>query len=187
METKLDSNSIISLLESIENRFKNNMHRHKNIDWNEVKEKIKKDTIILSTLIKMENSGGEPDIVTFTSDRSTLHFIDCAKESPIGRRSLCYDKKAFLQRKKNKPSNDAISLAKDIGVEILTEDEYYKLQSLENFDTKTSSWVKTPTSIRELGGAIFCDNRYGRVFTYHNGADSYYASRGFRGKISFSL
>lgn len=166
------------LITILENRFIKNKNRHKQLTWQEIKEKLIAQPDKIETLSKMEASGGEPDIVG-----NNYVFMDCSPETPLGRRSICYDRLALDSRKKNKPTNDAITMAADMGVELLTEAEYATLQSYGKFDTKTSSWIKTPEDIRNLGGALFCDCRYNRVFTYHNGADSYYSARGFRGKL----
>lgn len=170
-----------ALLKLLELRFKNNMHRHENVDWKDVKAKLEASPSKLYSLSKMESSGGEPDLVSISElDREYL-FVDYSKESPIGRRSLCYDLAALESRKDFKPENSAVELAATMGIEILNEDQYRRLQKIETFDTKTSSWLQTPTNIRKLGGAIFGDFRYGNVFIYHNGASSYYAARAFRG------
>ena len=168
-----------TLLKTLETRFTKNPARHKGIDWAKVKAKLVAKPEKLRSLQAMEDSGGEPDVIG--QEGGEFIFADCSKESP-DRRSLCYDRDAWESRKEHKPKGgDAVSSAAAMGVELLTEDEYRQLQALGEFDTKTSSWVKTPTEVRDLGGAIFCDRRYGRVFTYHNGAESYYAARGFRG------
>lgn len=166
-------------------RFEKNINRHKDINWNDVLEKLKKDNEKLYSLYQMEITGGEPDVVEYDNDRDEYTFFDCSAESPIGRRSLCYDNEALEARKANKPLNSAMGIAKEMGIDILSEEQYRKLQELGNFDLKTSSWVKTPANIRNLGGALFCDKRYDTVFLYHNGADSYYSARGFRGYIKF--
>ncbi|WP_210364049.1 DUF4256 domain-containing protein [Bacillus sp. REN3] len=164
-------------------RFEKNINRHKGIEWTEVQAKLEAAIEKLWSLFEMERTGGEPDVVGYDKETDEYIFYDCAAESPKGRRSVCYDHDALESRKKHKPENNAIDLAAAIGVEILTEEQYRELQKLGNFDTKTSSWVKTPDHIRELGGALFCDRRYGTVFVYHNGAESYYAARGFRGSL----
>lgn len=166
------------LIGVLRKRFEENMHRHPKTKWENVEEKILNQPNKLRSLLVMEETGGEPDIVG-----DTFIFIDCSTESPKGRRSYCYDREALNNRKKNKPENDVLTVASEIGVDVLTEEEYRSLQSIEEFDLKTSSWIKTPSEIRELNGALFCDRRYNTVFVYHNGADSYYASRGFRGKL----
>lgn len=172
------------LYKVLKNRFENNMPRHSNIKWDDVKSKLESNPKKLEVLNKMEQTGGEPDVIGYNKKSNEYIFIDCSAESPRGRRSLCYDRKALEARKEHKPKNSALDMAKEIGIEILTEDQYRKLQTLGEFDTKTSSWVKTPEPIRKLGGAIFCDRRYNSVFTYHNGADSYYGARGFRGVMT---
>lgn len=172
-----------AFLEVLHARFEANMHRHNGLQWNEVLDKIGSNTAILSILLKMEESGGEPDVVVFDDHKAEVLFADCAAESPKGRRSLCYDQEAFDKRKENKPKDSAARMAQQIGIEILDEAQYRKLQQLGSFDTKTSSWLRTPENIRKLGGAIFGDRRFDTVFTYHNGAESYYAARGFRGFI----
>jgi len=169
-----------SLLETLKARFDSNMPRHKGVQWSQVLERIKSNSSKLRTLGEMEESGGEPDVVGIDKKTGEVIFFDCAEQSPAGRRSLCYDQAALDARKANKPKGSAVAMAKAMGASLLTLDEYQELQKLGEFDTKTSSWVQTPEKIRSLGGAIFCDRRYNTVFTYHNGADSYYAARGFR-------
>lgn len=171
------------ILQTLKTRFENNMERHKNLQWEKIEAKLKSDSKKLKVLNDMEITGGEPDVIGQDSQTGEFIFIDCSAESPKGRRSLCYDKDALESRKNNKPKNNAKDMAAQIGIELLTEDEYRKLQKLGKFDLKTSSWVETPANIRKLGGAIFCDRRYDTVFTYHNGAESYYANRGFRGLL----
>lgn len=171
------------LLQTLKTRFENNMERHKNLQWEKIEAKLKSDSKKLKVLNDMEITGGEPDVIGQDSQTGEFIFVDCSAESPKGRRSLCYDKDALESRKNNKPKNNAKDMAAEIGIELLTEDEYRKLQKLGKFDLKTSSWVETPANIRKLGGAIFCDRRYDTVFTYHNGAESYYANRGFRGLL----
>lgn len=171
------------LLEILKNRFEQNRHLHRSLQWEEVHSVLLHDASAMWSISQMEATGGEPDVVMLEESSSTLVFVDVAKESPKGRRSLCYDTEALEKRKANKPENSAMGLAKEMGIELLTEEEYRKVQKMEILDLKTSSWVKTPEEIRKLGGAIFCDRRYNTVFTYHNGADSYYGSRGFRGKL----
>jgi hypothetical protein len=171
------------LLEVLKLRFENNMQRHQNLSWEKVEAKLKANPDKLYSLSEMERTGGEPDVVDYNPETDEFIFYDCSSESPTGRRSLCYDQEALASRKKFKPENSALGMAQEMGVEILSEAEYRKLQELGNFDTKTSSWVKTPMEIRKLGGALFCDYRYGNVFLYHNGAESYYSSRGFRAKL----
>lgn len=171
------------LLEILQNRFLKNIHRYEGFEWAKVKAKLENNEDKLWSLDEMEITGGEPDIVSFDQKTAEYIFCDCSPESPKGRRSLCYDAEALESRKEHKPSNSAINMAAEMGIEILTEEEYRELQKLEKIDTKTSSWVKTPEDVRKLGGALFCDWRYGKVFTYHNGAESYYAARGFRGSL----
>ena len=168
------------LLSTLKARFEKNINRHKGIDWAKVLVKLKAGAEKLWSLNEMENTGGEPDVVGYDKETGEYIFYDCSAESPKGRRSLCYDRKALDSRKENKPENSAVDMADAMGTELLTEEQYRNLQKLGNFDSKTSSWVKTPPEIRKLGGAIFCDRRYDTVFVYHNGADSYYAARGFR-------
>lgn len=171
------------LFNTLKTRFEKNMNRHKGLEWAKVQAKLEAAPSKIGSLQQMEETGGEPDVVGYDKKTSEYIFYDCTLESPKGRRSLCYDHEALEARKENKPENSAIEMAADMGIEILTEEQYKELQQLGKFDTKTSSWVKTPAEIRKHGGAIFCDYRYGHVFTYHNGADSYYAARGFRGSL----
>ncbi len=171
------------LLIILKARFEKHMHRHKGVEWASVQAKLDTNSEKLWSLSEMERTGGEPDVVGYDEENDEYIFYDCSTETPKGRRSICYDRKALEARKKHKPENSAIDMAADIGIEILTEEQYRDLQTLDNFDMKTSSWVQTPASIRKLGGAIFCDRRYDTVFVYHNGADSYYGSRGFRGLL----
>lgn len=168
------------LFKTLEARFEKNKNRHKNISWVSVKAKLEKNPSKIASLYEMETSGGEPDVVVLGTKTSEIVFVDCCAESPAGRRSFCYDDEALRSRKENKPKNSALSAAHEMGVELLSEEEYQQLQRVGDFDLKTSSWLKTPVEIRKKGGAIFGDKRYGRVFTYHNGAESYYAARGFR-------
>ncbi len=172
------------LLSILKARFEKNMQRHKGLDWMKVKAKLDTNPTKLWSLYAMESTGGEPDVVAHDKKTGEYIFYDCAAESPKSRRSICYDHEALEARKENKPDDSAINMADEMGIEVLTEDQYRELQKLGKFDTKTSSWVQTPAAIRKLGGAIFCDRRYEQVFTYHNGAESYYAARGFRGSIS---
>jgi hypothetical protein len=172
-----------SLLTVLEARFENNKHRHKNIEWSKVLAKLESNPEKLWSLDEMERTEGEPDVVGFDEKTGEYIFYDCAAESPKGRRSICYDHEALEKRKENKPKDSAVNMASEMGIQILNEEEYRKLQNLGKFDTKTSSWILTPASIRKLGGAIFSDFRYDTVFVYHNGADSYYAARGFRGSL----
>lgn len=171
------------LIATLKARFEKNKNRHKGLDWAKVEERLKASPKKLVSLNEMEISGGEPDVVGFDKKTSEFIFYDCAAESPKGRRSVCYDRQALDSRKEHKPKNSAMDMANAMSVEILTEEEYRELQKLGEFDTKTSSWVKTPPEIRKLGGAIFCDRRYDTVFLYHNGAESYYAARGFRASL----
>ena len=159
------------------------MNRHKGLEWASVRAKLEVNFERLRSLVEMERTGGEPDVVGHDKQRDEYIFHDCSAESPNGRRSLCYDREALDSRKENKPKNSATEMAAAMGIELLTEEQYRELQKLGNFDTTTSSWVKTPSDIRELGGALFCDRRYDTVFVYHNGAESYYAARGFRGSL----
>ena len=172
-----------ALLRSLKARFEKNMNRHKGLEWAKVQAKLEANPEKLWSLDDMEMTGGEPDVVGY--DRKTIEFIfyACSEESPKGRRSLCYDGEALESRKEHKPKDSAMEMAAAMSIEILTEEQYRELQELGEFDTKTSSWVQTPAAIRELGGALFCDRRYDHVFTYHNGAESYYAARGFRGSL----
>ena len=172
------------LLSVLKERFEKHMERHETLQWDKVRAKLESAAGKLWSLHEMERTGGEPDVVFYDEAADTYTFMDCAPESPSGRRSLCYDQKALDARKKNKPANNAVTLAETMGIELLTEAQYRSLLALGNFDLKTSSWVQTPADVRDRGGALFCDFRYGRVFLYHNGADSYYAARGFRGALS---
>ena len=172
------------LLKTLKARFEKNMNRHKGLEWAKVQAKLESNTEKLWSLNEMEITGGEPDVVGHDKKTGEYIFYDCSAESPKGRRSICYDHEALESRKENKPENSATEMAAEMGIELLTEEQYRELQKLGNFDAKTSSWVKTPSDIRELGGALFCDRRYDHVFVYHNGADSYYAARGFRGSLS---
>ncbi len=171
------------LLKELKARFEKNMNRHENIEWASIQAKLEANTEKLWSLSEMERTGGEPDVVGYDKNTDEYSFYDCSAESPKGRRSVCYDREALESRKANKPENNAVDMAAEMGTELLTEEQYRELQLLGNFDIKTSSWVKTPDSIRKLGGAIFCDRRYDTVFVYHNGADSYYSSRGFRSSL----
>ena len=171
------------LLRALKARFEKNMNRHKGVDWAKLQAKLEADAKKLWSLSEMERTGGEPDVVGLDKKTGEYIFYDCSAESPKDRRSVCYDREALESRKEHKPKNSAIDMAAAMGIELLTEEQYRELQKLGNFDTKTSSWITTPSEIRKLGGAIFCDRRYDRVFVYHNGADSYYAARGFRGSL----
>lgn len=179
----LPPDRIIELLDILHDRFDKNMHRHADIKWPEVQIKLEKLPEKLWSLNEMEETEGEPDVLDFNHATNEFIFMDCSAESPKGRRSLCYDRNAWESRKEFKPQSDAMSVAVELGIEILSEQQYRQLQSTGKFDTKTSSWILTPESIRKLGGAIFGDWRYGQVFIYHNGAESYYAARGFRGLL----
>ena len=180
MNAKNDFKEILKILED---RFQSNMNRHEGLEWDVISKKLIENPKKLESLILMENSGGEPDCVGFEEHSGTCLFFDCSAESPGGRRSFCYDQEALDKRKENKPKNSAENSAKDMGIEILSEEQYRYLQTLGKFDTKTSSWLKTPEKIRKLGGAIFADFRFETIFVYHNGAESYYAGRGFRGVL----
>ncbi len=171
------------LLEVLKVRFNKNMNRHKDLEWANVQAKLDANVEKLWSLNEMEISGGEPDVVDYVKQTGEYIFMDCSAESPKGRRSICYDHEALNARKEHKPGNSAINMAAEMGIEVLTEEQYKQLQQLGKFDLKTSSWVQTPAAIRKLGGAIFCDCRYNHIFTYHNGAESYYAARGFRGML----
>ncbi len=180
---QLSSKQGQELLGTLKARFEKNMARHKGVDWADVQAKLEANAEKLWFLSEMESTGGEPDVIGRDKQTGEYIFYDCSAESPSGRRSLCYDREALDSRKENKPKGSALEMAATIGVELLTEEQYRDLQKLGNFDLKTSSWVKTPSDVRKLGGAIFCDRRYNTVFTYHNGAESYYAARGFRGSL----
>ena len=171
------------LLKTLKARFEKNMNRHPGLDWKSIEPRLEANAAKLQSLSEMERTGGEPDVVAHDRKTGEYVFFDCSAESPKDRRSVCYDRAALESRKAHKPKNNAIDMAAAMGVEVLTEDQYRELQKLGAFDTRTSSWVKTPPEIRTLGGAIFCDRRYDHVFTYHNGADSYYAARGFRASL----
>ena len=171
------------LLSVLKTRFEKNMNLHKGLDWSKVQEKLEANPEKLWSLDEMEITGGEPDVIGFDKETSQFIFCDCSPESPKERRSFCYDHEALESRKANKPADSAVNKAEEMGIEILTEEEYHQLQQLGSFDLKTSSWLKTTSDIRKLGGAIFGDRRFGRVFIYHNGADSYYAARAFRGRL----
>jgi hypothetical protein len=180
----LSSEQYKALLATLKSRYEKNMNRHKGVAWSAVQSRLESNADKLWSLNEMERTGGEPDVVVFDKKTKALIFVDCSEESPRDRRSLCYDREALNSRKERKPKNSAKDMAAAMGVEIVTEDLYRQLQSVGNFDTKTSSWIETPPDIRKLGGALFCDRRYNTVFTYHNGAESYYAARGFRGSIN---
>jgi hypothetical protein len=171
------------ILQTLKSRFEENMHRHKNLDWSKIQSKLEAAPEKLWSLHEMEKTAGEPDVISLDKKTGEYLFVDCAPESPAARRSLCYDREAWQSRKEARPANNALDLAIGMAVELLTEEEYRHLQTLGEFDLKTSSWIQTPPEIRNLGGALFCDRRYNHVFTYHNGAQSYYAARGFRAKL----
>jgi hypothetical protein len=180
---KLTSDQSSQLLSALRARFEKNMKRHKGLEWTKVQTKLESNTEKLWSLNEMERTGGEPDVVAHDKKTGEYIFYDCSAETPGGRRSLCYDREALNSRKENKPKDTATDMAAAMGIELLSEEEYRELQKLGEFDLKTSSWVKTPDEIRKLGGALFCDRRYNKVFVYHNGADSYFAARGFRGLL----
>jgi hypothetical protein len=180
MRTKLSTEQRETLLALLKKRFETHMHRHEGLTWQAVEARLKENPDKLWSLHEMERTGGEPDVIGYDAETDTFVFCDCSAESPKGRRSLCYDRDAWESRKKYKPENNALDVAAAMGVEMLSEEAYFALQKVGPFDTKSSSWLKTPEDIRKLGGAIFGDFRYGRVFVYHNGAESYYAARGFR-------
>ena len=170
-------------LQALKARFEKNMHRHEGVAWPDVQAKLGSNRDALRSLLDMELTGGEPDLIFHDREAGDFTFCDCSVESPIRRRSLCYDREALESRKEHKPKSSAVEMAAAMGIDLLTEEQYRELQRLGEFDTKTSSWVKTPHEIRSLGGALFCDRRYGTVFVYHNGAQSYYVARGFRGSL----
>lgn len=171
------------LITLLKNRFEKNMNRHKGLAWNDVQARLEMDKEKLRSLGEMEATDGEPDVVGYDKKTGEYIFYDCAAETPQGRRSICYDREGLESRKENRPENNAVDMAAAMGIELLTEEQYRELQALGKFDVKTSSWIKTPAAIRKLGGALFCDRRYDTVFVYHNGAQSYYSSRGFRGML----
>ncbi len=183
MKKELPQQEREGLLKKVKTRFEKNMHRHKGLEWSKIQAKLEANPKKLWSLFEMEETGGEPDVVSFDKKAGEYIFYDCSAESPKGRRSVCYDQEALESRKEHKPKNSAVGMAAEMGIELLTEEQYHQLQELEKFDTKTSSWIVTPTDIRQLGGAIFGDRRFGRVFIYHNGAESYYGARGFRGSL----
>jgi hypothetical protein len=180
---KLSPQQVEALLGTLQARFEKNMRRHKGLAWAGVRARLEESAWKLQSLHEMEASGGEPDVVSHDKKTGEYIFYDCSAESPGDRRSICYDAEALKSRKENKPKNSAVAMSEAMGIELLTEAQYRELQQLGEFDTKTSSWVQTPAAIRELGGALFCDRRYDTVFLYHNGAESYYAARGFRGVL----
>ena len=179
----LKANQREELLGTLQARFEKNMNRHKGLEWSKVQAKLEANAGKLWSLNEMESTGGEPDVVGHDKKTGEYIFYDCAAESPKGRRSICYDREALDARKEHKPKDSAIDMATAMGVELLTEEQYRELQKLGQFDLKTSSWIQTPADIRKLGGALFCDRRYDHIFVYHNGADSYYGARGFRGSL----
>lgn len=183
MTKQLSSRLQKEFLQILMSRFIKNSHRHNGLEWTKIQSKLEVNSEKLWSLHQMEETGGEPDVIGYDQAANEYIFCDCSKESPKGRRSFCYDEAALASRKKYKPANSAMKMAEDIGIELLDEEQYRRLQQLGDFDTKTSSWLKTPDEIRQLGGAIFGDFRYGQVFVYHNGAESYYAARGFRGLL----
>jgi len=183
MKNKLSAKQSEELLKTLKTRFEKNKDRHKGIEWTKVQAKLEANPQKLWSLDEMEITGGEPDVVGYDKKTGEYIFYDCSAESPNGRRSFCYDRKALESRKEHKPKNNALDMAAEMGIEILSEEQYRELQELGKFDLKTSSWIKTPADIRQLGGALFCDRRYNTIFLYHNGAESYYAARGFRGSL----
>jgi hypothetical protein len=183
MEKKLSSSESEALLKIVKERFEKNANRHEGLEWDKVQAKLEANPEKLWSLNEMERTGGEPDVVNYDKNNNEYTFYDCSAESPKERRSLCYDRQALDARKENKPKNSVIDMATAMEIKLLSEEQYRELQKLGKFDTKTSSWIETPAEIRKLGGAIFADFRYGNVFVYHNGAESYYAARGFRGAL----
>lgn len=182
-KAKLSKEQTDALLKALQARFEKHGDRHQGLKWEHVQSRLSADSGKLWSLSEMERTGGEPDVVDHDKKSGALTFVDCSAESPAGRRSLCYDGEALVSRKEHKPADSAVAMAAAMGVELLTEEQYRALQKLGAFDNKTSSWIKTPPEIRKLGGAVFCDRRYNQVFLYHNGAESYYAARGFRGAL----
>ncbi|HEY4550790.1 MAG TPA: DUF4256 domain-containing protein [Bacillus sp. (in: firmicutes)] len=182
-QMKLSHEQREEILGTLKARFEKNLNRHEGLEWDNVQAKLETNPEKLWSLNEMESTGGEPDVIGHDTKTGEFIFYDCSAESPKGRRSVCYDREALESRKQHKPNNSAIDMAADMGIEILTEEQYRELQKLGSFDLKSSSWVKTPANIRKLGGAIFCDRRYDTIFVYHNGAESYYAARGFRGSL----
>ena len=183
-EKKVSPSKTEELLATLKIRFEKSMNRHEGFTWADIQSRLELNTGKLWSLNEMERTGGEPDVVGYDKKTGEYIFYDCSAESPKERRNLCYDGEALNARKENKPEDSAINMAGDMGIELLTEEQYRGLQQLGDFDNKTSSWIKTPSAIRKLGGALFCDRRYNTVFTYHNGAESYYAARGFRGSLN---
>lgn len=184
MKKEISSEQKEVLIKVLKSRFEKNMNRHEGMDWNEIQSRLENNPDKIWSLNEMERTGGEPDVVSYDSKKGEYAFYDCSAESPKGRRSVCYDREGLESRKEHKPKDNAVDMAEAMGIELLTEEEYRHLQKFGNFDAKTSSWIATPTAIRKLGGALFCDYRYDTVFVYHNGAQSYYAARGFRGLLS---
>ena len=182
-KNRLSPKQVDQLLLGLSARFSKNNSRHVGLEWATILQKLRDSPDKLWSLNEMEGTGGEPDVISYDKKTNEYIFCDCSDESPAGRRSICYDREALESRKENKPKDSVVGMAETMGIELVTEEQYEALQKLGKFDTKTSSWVKTPAAIRKLGGAIFCDFRYGQVFTYHNGAESYYAARGFRGLL----
>jgi hypothetical protein len=182
-KNKLSTEQHKEILSLLKARFEKNMNRHKGYEWTKVQAKLEANTEKLWSLNEMEETGGDPDVVGYDAKTGEYVFCDCSMESPKGRRNVCYDREALESRKEHKPGNSAMDMASDMGIQLLTEEQYRELQKLGDFDTKTSSWIKTPSEIRKLGGALFADFRYGNVFMYHNGAESYYGARGFRGLL----
>ena len=183
IKKKLSADQSDELLRTLQTRFEKNMNRHKGLKWNDVESKLKSSPAKLWSLNAMEETGGEPDVVGYDKKTGEFIFYDCSPESPKERRSICYDGEALASRKEHKPADSAVNMANEMGIELLSEEQYRELQTLGKFDLKTSSWIQTPAAIRKLGGALFCDRRYDHVFVYHNGAESYYGARGFRGAL----
>lgn len=183
MNNTITKEQTTALLNTLQTRFEKNMHRHRDVSWQDVQSRLNEQPHKLWSLLQMEETGGEPDVVGRDPSTNEILFYDCAVQTPSGRRSVCYDQAALDARKANKPGHSAMGMAAEMGIELLGEEEYRQLQKFQEFDTKTSSWIATPANIRQLGGALFCDCRYQTVFVYHNGADSYYGVRGFRGKL----
>ncbi|MFB9080441.1 DUF4256 domain-containing protein [Flavobacterium procerum] len=183
MKNELTKDQQEELLKVLQIRFEKNSHRHQNLEWNKIEQRLLASPQKLWSLDEMERTEGEPDVIGYDKKTDEYLFVDCSPESPKGRRSICYDHEALEKRKENKPNDSAVNMAQEMGIDLLNEEEYRTLQTIEKFDSKTSSWIKTPSEIRKLGGAVFCDFRYNTVFLYHNGADSYYAARGFRGML----
>ncbi|ART75430.1 DUF4256 domain-containing protein [Sutcliffiella horikoshii] len=182
-DKSLSPEQTVELISALKKRFEKNMQRHEEIEWDKVQAKLENSPEKIWSLSEMERTEGEPDVIGYDKEKDEFLFCDCSKESPKGRRSVCYDRAALEARKKFKPENSAMDMAAEMGIELLTEEQYRELQKIGEFDLKTSSWVQTPEEIRKLGGALFCDRRFNHVFVYHNGADSYYGARGFRGML----